>query len=1006
MTYNSTSGFNTNQVANLPMNGGDLTTIAFTVPGVLVLPGGGASGNMNVNGIPGANILYTMNGSDDMDPYLNINNSGPSNNLLGSNEVAEATVVLNAFSADYGRMAGAQVNYVGKSGSNAYHGNLVYNYNDAKFNANDFFNNASNTPRARSDAQQFGGSFGGPIRKNKLFFFANFESLQYALPTSGIVTIPTPQLEQYALAHADAAALPLYQDAFNLWNNALGVNRATPVTNGGGILQDPNGHLGCGTQTFATSQTPAPGGGIFGVNVPCSEKWGTSASETNQEYYLTVRGDYNITDKQKMSARLQKDWGLQATGPSAINPAFNSQSNQPSYQGQLTYTYSITPALINNFVGSGSWYTAIFGVADFSKTTSLMPESISVSDGGFNSVGAGFPNGRNVGQAQLVDDLTWIHGRHTVKGGVNYRFDKITDTSIASGSYKGTYTFSDLTDFVTGQINSTGKGSRFTQSFPDLYAAHIRMNSFGGYIQDEFKPVSNVTLTFGFRVEHDGNPACLDNCFARMNTQFGTSGYVGGANIPYNQTISTGLHNEYQSLEWGIYEPRFGFAWQPFKDGKTVVRGGVGLFSSLFAGSTAGNVFKNAPSVFSPTVSFGEVGLPSDTASSAYAALAAHNIFTTGFAAGNNLTQLQTALGKIPFAAPGYYSPPNNFVAPKVTEWSFEVQRTLTPRNVLAVTYTGNHEFDASLSNGSANGFLCEVSSCATLVNGVNKYYGTSFGGLPTVAPDPRFLTVTTIITKGYTNYDAMSVQLRHAMSHGFAGQIGWTWAHGLGDTSVYNPYNLNFGYGPTSIDVRHAIVSDLVWQEPHKFSNKFVNGVLGGWTIAEKLYIYTGRPFSSSDSKISAQVNSVGGVSVSLASVIDPSIIGKHCAVVQGSGNPPCFTAAQFMTYNSTSGVPTPVQMDFGVTGPNVFRGPGYFDLDTNFTKKFFIREKMNLELGAQFYNFLNHPNFSSPSASVTSGAIGTTAGDLAPPTSIYGSGQGAIVTGRVMVLTGKFTF
>ena len=206
---NLTSGFNTAQVANLPMNGGDITTIAFTVPGVLVLPGGGAAGNFNVNGIPGASTLFTLNGADDMDPYLNINNSGASNNTLGGNEVAEAAVVLNAFSADYGRMAGAQVNYISKSGSNSMHGNLYYNYNDAIFNANDFFNNASGTPRGRADANQFVGSVSGPIRKNKLFYFFNYESLRYVLPSAGVVAVPSPQLEQYALAHV--SRLPRYR---------------------------------------------------------------------------------------------------------------------------------------------------------------------------------------------------------------------------------------------------------------------------------------------------------------------------------------------------------------------------------------------------------------------------------------------------------------------------------------------------------------------------------------------------------------------------------------------------------------------------------------------------------------------------------------------------------------------------------------------------------------------------------------------------------------------------
>jgi hypothetical protein len=200
--------------------------------------------------------------------------------------------------------------------------------------------------------------------------------------------------------------------------------------------------------------------------------------------------------------------------------------------------------------------------------------------------------------------------------------------------------------------------------------------------------------------------------------------------------------------------------------------------------------------------------------------------------------------------------------------------------------------------------------------------------------------------------------------------------------------------------------VGDLVWAEPHKFANGILNSVLGGWNLGLKTYIYTGRDFSSSDSKIAAQINSGGGTGTTpLATVIDPNI-NPVCTAVHGTSTPPCFTTSQFETYNSTSGVNTPVQMDFGETGPGVFRGPGYFDIDTNLTKKFFIKEKYAFEIGGQFFNVLNHPNFAVPTASITSGSLGTTSSALAPPTSPYGSGQGAIVTGRVIVLTAKFSF
>ena len=1004
---NLSTGFNTNQIVALPMNGGDITTIAMTVPGILVLPNGGASGNFNVNGLPGATTLFTLNGGDTMDPYLNINNSGPSNNLLGSNELAEAAVVLNAYSADYGRMAGAQVNYVSKSGTNSFHGNLFNNYNDAILNANDFFNNAGGTPRGRADAHNYGGSFSGPIRKNKLFFFFNTEGLRYVLPASGYYEIPSPQLEQYALAHIPASAVPVYQSAISLWNNAPGLNRAVPVGTGTGPTQDSSGHLGCGNYTGAGELigTPAPGGGIFGQSVPCGLAFGTNVSQKNTEGLFTVKPDWNPTDRQHLGFRYEYDWGLQATSASPLNAAFNSISNQPSDNGQMTWTWVVKPTLVNSFTGAGQWYTAIFGVSNFAATTKLQPERMTISDNSMNSgnwanVGASFPNGRNVGQAQVADDITWTHGKHTIKGGANYRYDKITDTSIASSSQLGLYSFADLTDFANGVINSTNHGGSFSQSFPAYYAAHIRLYSLGLYGQDEWKVRRNLTLTLAFRMERDADPSCVENCFALLNTQFGMPGYQGGANVPYNQSITPNLSTAYHSLEGAIPEPRIGFAWQPFGNDRTVVRGGVGLFANLFAASVVSSVFSNAPNKFSPSVPYGNVGLSGDSGSSANAALAAYNTFIQGFSQGYTLTQIQSALSasKINFATPNYYSPPDNFKAPKALEWSLAVEHRISPNNVLGATYVGNHGYDQAVTNSFANSFLTTT--------GQSRYYPNGFGGLPVgAAPDPRFLTVNQVLTSGYSNYDALSLQLRHAFSHGFTGQFGWTWSHDLGINAIANPYNLGLGYAPLSIDVRHAFTGDLVWTEPHRFQNKLLNGILGGWMIADKFFLYTGRPFSVTDSKIPAQINSGGGIGTIYATVIDPNI-ARNCTYVTGSPGSPCYSQKQFETNASTSGIGTPVQADFGQTTPDMFRGPGYFDIDQSITKKFPIRERMNLEFGAQLYNLFNHPNFRNPSGSLTASSLGIISSDYSPPTSIYGSGQGAAVSGRVVVVMAKFSF
>ncbi len=993
------------QVVNLPMNGGDLTTVAFTVPGVRMNVGGG-NGNFNANGIPMTAVLFTLNGADVMDPYNNLNNSGASNNLLGANEVAEAAVVLNAFSPQYGRMAGAQVNIVGKTGTNGLHGNLAYNYNDALFNANSFTNNATNVPRARADANLYAGSVGGPIRKNKTFFFFDTEALRYALPSSGVISIPTEALENYALAHAAPSAIPIYQDAIKLWNGAPGLNRAVDVTNGPGPLQDANGHLGCGTHTFGTGANANPyvngsSGPRFGIDVPCARAFGTNASSVNVENLLIAKVDHNLTDKQKLSFRYEYDWGLQATSTSAISHLFDSKSSQPQHQGQMNYTYVISPRLVNTFTGQSSWYTAIFGVQDFAGTQAAIPVRLSLGDGGANnggfaSLGAGFPTGRNVGQLQLIDDLSYIRGAHVIKVGVNYRYNKVTDTSLSSGSIAGSYSLRDIADFVSGVVNGTGQGSTFSQSYPLLAAAHIRVASLDGYVTDEWAIAKSVKLQFGVRLEHDKNPVCVDDCFSRMNVPFLTSGYQAGANVPFNQTIISGLSTAYNHYQAVVVEPRLGVVFTPFGNGKTVVRTGFGLFSNLPSSSTVANIFGNAPAKFSPSVTFGNVGLASDPSTSQAAALASFQTFESSFSKGFTLSQIQQALGKISFAAPGFYSPPDEFRPPKVWEWSFEVEQPLSTRNVLAVTYSGNHGYDETYNNTTLNNFISSTK------------FPAGFLGLPSAAPDPRFATITQPLLSGYSNYNGLSVQVRHAFSLGFTGQLGYTWSHGLQLGGVYDPNNLNFGYSNSSLDNRHQFTADLVWEMP-KLPNHLVDRIAGGWTVGVKAFAFSGRPFSATNGQLGGQINANFSGTI-LADLLDPTVLGKNCT--SAAYNTPCLSQSQFL-YTTTSACANgatnaclTAQNNFGNIPPNSFYGPGYFDIDSQVTKTVRIRERMNLQLGASAYNTLNHPNFGLPSGTVTGATLGKITGTVSPPVSIYGSGQGAIVSGRVLVLTGKFNF
>jgi hypothetical protein len=1004
---NIETNFNKAQVDNLPMPGGDLTTLAMTDPGIRVNVTGG-SGNMNANGIVGSTILYTLDGMDQNDPANNLNNSGASNNLLGANAVGEVAVVMNAYSPQYGRMAGAQVNMVGMTGANQFHGNLFYNYNFEKLNANAFFANSAGTPRGRSDAHQFGGRIGGPVWKNKIFFFFDDENLRYVLAATGVVSLPSPQLQAYTLAHVGAAELPLYQDYFKLIAGSPGINRAVPVTNGGGLLQDGNNHLGCGINSF--NKTPTGTGGTFGVDTPCAVAFGINDTEINTEALTTSRVDFNLSNSQKLSLRFYYDTGVQATGTSPINPLYNSVSHQPSSQGSLSHTWVVTPTVVNTITASYLWYTALFGVQDFSKTQALMPDSIAITDGGANgdspagfaTVGAGaFPNGRNVGHFQINDDFSWNKGTHTLKAGVNARYDQYTYTSIASGAFLGAYSLGDLSDFANGTLNFNGNAlSNFTQSFPLYGALHFRFPSADFYLSDEWAVTKNLKLTYGVRVEEDFNPTCIEKCFVLTNVPFDSPSYQGGVSVPYNTTLTKGS-NLFYNAEGPIVQPRLGLAYKPpFGNNKTVIRGGVGLFSTNYTDGIGGTLANQVPNKFAPSgLTFGTVGVITDPTSSAYTAQVSANAFESGFNSGFTLAQIQTAVKPATFSTPSIQSFPSTYLAPHTIEWSAEIQQELTAHNMFTVSYVGNHGYDLSETN-NLNMYASATST---------KNYGGPYGGLPTAAPDGRFTTVTQTYTNGISNYDALTFQIRHMFSYGLSAQFHYTWSHALGDVSTsssqsyYNPYNLSNSYGSLGFDNRSQAAGDLLWSQPFKTQNKAVNGLIKGWTVGLKAYIYSGAPFSVTDSKIATDVNATGVISP-LADLVVPTAFGMHCNSSNSIGQP-CLAKTDFATYPN-SGISAPIQTDWGNISPDSFRGPGYFDIDMTLQRSFAIKEKYRFVFGMQAYNVLNHPNFGNPSGSLSSGSFGEITSTLGSPTSIYGSGQGASVSGRLIVLTGTFSF
>ena len=993
--------YSAQQIQNLPAPGGDITTVAFTVPGVVVNTGGGY-GNFSTHGLPGTANLFTINGNDYNDPYLNLNNSGASNLLLGQNEISEASVVLNAYSVQYGRNAGAQVNFVTKSGSNALHGNLNYNYNGSILNANDFFNNVNGLPRPHAVSNQWGASIGGPAIKNKLFFFADAEGLRYVLPTSGYVATPSPQFQSYVLGNVSASQVPLYQQIFSAYGAASG--KGSAPTAGGGPLQDPSGNLGCGDFAGTAYQ-----GGTFGTTIPCALGYAVNANNLNREWLMTQRVDYNISDKEKVYFRFKTDHGVQATGTNLLSPQFNVDSVQPQYEGQINLTSVISPSVVNNFIGSVLWYSALFTSPNLSSVESTLPFNVYIANGGisadngFYQAGFGyggigydvFPQGRNSGQLGLSDDLSLIKGKHTLKVGFNVRKNDVSDYTLNENAH-GTYQFFSLTDFANGQI---GNGDYYTQAFAPVSTTHIFLYNYGLYAQDEWNFKDNIKITYGVRFEHTANPSCEENCFSRLTSPFNSGTFAQGASIPYNQSIETGLHYAYSNTDTFNADPRIGIVWSPKHSRGTVIRAGGGLFSDLPPGNIVASIFTNQPYLYSATVLGGPVGTTSDPNSVTSSAVNQYNAFKTGFSSGQTLGQLSST---VPggFTPINFFSSPSQLKTPEYLEWSFELQQPIGSKNVFVATYAGVHGYNLFLINPFVN----------TSYNA--NAYPNGFGGLPANSPDPRFNGVSQLQNDGVSNYDGLSVQFRRALGFGLQGQIAYTWSHALDDISSLpgEPFSFNnslttlttpyakLNYSNSDTDIRHNLVADFLYDPAFKFGNHILGNLLANWTLGGKVYLRSGSPFSAIDVPGFANFvfsPTIGAGGTILATALNSSL-PRTCG--KSAVSSPCFTASDFAAFGSETG--------FGNLPRNSFYGPGYFDVDLSLYKNFTIKERATFRVGAQALNVLNHPNFANPSVDVLLGQFGQISSTVSAPTSPYGSFQGSAVSGRVLVISGKFEF
>ncbi len=1024
---NTSTTLNAPALENLPNPGGDLTYPLQFAPGALMNTAGSGNdfvgstngyGNVEFNGLPALSNGYIVDGLESNDPVTNLNSGLSTNLVLGLNSISEVTVNTLSYSVEEGRYGASQINYVTKSGTNQFHGNLYEIWNGSILNAADYFTDA--TPggqKPRSVVNHFGGSLGGPILHNRLFFFFDSEWVRIALPIVSATTVPTPAFENYVLQQlplggtdsitgssypAAPQLVPFYEKMFSLYRN----NSGTPL-----------GVLGCPLNAGGSSASGSPPNGNG-----CANRQSVSQSSDDHEQVQTARVDWNLNPKDTAWFRFQADTGLQAAWTDPINPLFDSLSPQPLYSFAAGYAHVFSQDVVNYFNPGFSWYSSIFEPSDFEKTLAAFPIVLqgTGTNAPFTTIG-GLDNtwvqGRRASRFFINDNLAWSHGPHEFRFGTNTRIFRLNDYDFGEGTVP-LVTYTDLPQFIYG-VASTA-----TETFPASANEPFDFLNLDLYAQDTWKLTPKLTWTIGLRDTLNSNPLNPHDEITRLPGSFNSISH--NVNQPLNAVIQTQQGHIFSSTPLAILQPRTAFAWQFAPN--TVLRTGFGRFSDLLPGSIVDLIGVNPPYV--RTIQGGLLGTvggiavaPGVPNSAVDATSAANQIFGAGFSQG----WLSCAS---PNANPTACLPPvaitavpsGELKAPYDMQWSLGIEHQLGSTLGIRAQYVGTRALNEPYLT-QANGYQTVCQDC--------------FAPYPYLKPtDARFGAVTQFSTGATSRYNGLQLNATKHLGHGLQGQINYTFSRCMDEVSNGGilqfsagalltplPGELARDYGPCDYDVRHNLSGEYVYQLPIDVRRHRPGYALNGWQISGTVTWHSGLPFSVLSTPYSANGNGIvqggGPQFANVAPGVNPYC--RHCDIpgVTQPGtvqwlNPNGFVSSVDPSTGACYGGDSAQDCQFGDSGRNAFRGPDFFWSDFYLTKWFALSEHVKLRIEGQFFNVLNHPNFALPSmvfAGIpgkpsTQTGFGALTYTTSPPTGLLGVGLGGDSSPRMIALHARLEF
>ncbi len=1006
---NTSTTLNAPALEDLPNPGGDLTYPLQFAPGALINTAGSSNdfvggsngyGNVEFNGLPALSNGYIVDGLETNDPLTNLNSGLSTNLVLGLNSISEVTVNTLSYSVDQGRYGASQVDYVTKSGTNQFHGNLYELWNGSLLNAADYFTNATaGNHKPRSTVNHFGGSVGGPIAHDKLFFFFDSEWVRIALPIVTPTIVPSLLFQTYVLGQLSGGQTTgcgssgpnenclFYQQMFKLYGNTSG----TPYAIDGCPLAAGEG---------------------------CANQQSVSHSSDDHEQVQTVRLDYNVNQKDTTWFRFQSDTGLQAAYTDPINPVFNAVSPQPLYSFAAGYTHVFSQNLVNYFNPAFSWYESLFGPSNFQKTLSTFPIVLQGSGATpFTPIG-GLDNtwvqGRRASRFFINDNLAWSRGAHELRFGTNTRIFRLNDYDFGEGTAP-TVTYANLQQFIDGVANTA------SETFPSNANEPFNFLNLDVYAQDTWKVTRTLTWTFGLRDTFNSNPLNPHDQVARLCGSFSS---IVHNDQPLNTVIQTHLGHLFSSTPVAILQPRMAIAWQ--FEPKSVLRTGFGIFSDILPGTVADLIGTNPP--YDKTFQGGVLGSVGGTAiapgapnSAVGAIIAANQTFTSGFPQG----QLSCAS---PQANPTTCLPPvaitaipdGKLHAPYFMEWSLGIEHQFGTTASLKAQYVGTRAVNQPYS---------------TQVNGYQTVCQGCFAPFPTHPTDPRFGEVTQFSTGANSHYNGLQLTAMKRLGHGLQGQVNYTWSRCMDTVSnggflpfsaggILSPLpgDLARDYGPCDYDIRHNLNAQYVYQLPVRVRSHSLGYALNGWQISGTMFWHSGVPFSVLSTPYSANGNGiVQGSGPQFASVVPGVPQYEHHPVpgVTQPGtrqwlNPDAFVSAVDPSTGQCYGGDSAQNCQFGNAGRNALRGPDFLWSDFYLTKWFALTEHVKLRFEGQFFNVFNHPNFGLPSVvqagipgnPSTQAGFGALTYTTSPPTGLLGVGLGGDSSPRMIAFQARLEF